>query len=113
MRELKHYAENYLLTDGRMSPAPPPPPVAPPEQGAPESTCEVSSGILGPRAKAGEVTLEEIARDYVTRVHVLTDQNRSETARRTGLNWRTVGQKLDPARLIRWLARRPKKDPEE
>ncbi len=113
MRELKHYAENYLLTDGRMSPAPPPPPVAPVAQGAPESTCEVSSGILGPRAKAGEVTLEEIARDYVTRVHVLTDQNRSETARRTGLNWRTVPHKLDPARLIRWLARRPKKDPEE
>jgi len=39
----------------------------------------------------------------VTRVHVLTDQNKAETGRRIGLDWRTVGRWLDPARLARWV----------
>ena len=73
---------------------------------APESTCLPSSGILGPKAKAGEVTLAELERAYVTQVHVLTDQNMAETARRTGLTWRTVSRKLDLARLARWLKRK-------
>jgi ActR/RegA family two-component response regulator len=63
-------------------------------------------GILRPKAKAGEVTLEELAKAYVTQVHVLTDQNMAETVRRTGLTWRTVSRKLDPARLARWLTSR-------
>ena len=75
----------------------------------PQSACLPSSGILGPRAKEGEVTVEELNRAYVTRVHVLTDQNQSETARRTGLNWRTVGRMIDPVRLARWLGRGKKK----
>lgn len=117
LRELKNYTERYLLTDGRMSTPEERVRVsmpvaeekrAPEGHGAPESACLPSSGILGPRAKAGEITVEELTRAYVTRVHVLTGQNRSETARRTGLNWRTVGQRLDPARLLRWLREAPK-----
>ena len=67
------------------------------------STCVPSSGILGPRAKAGEVTLDEINRAYVTRVHLLSEQNMAETARRTGVDRRTVRRWLDFARLARWL----------
>jgi DNA-binding NtrC family response regulator len=118
LRELKNYTERYLLTDGRMStpevgvPASPPAAASRPEAtsprpagdpGAPESTCLPSSGILGPRAKAGEVSFDELNRAYVTRVHVLTDQNKAETARRVGLDWRTVGRWIDPVRLARWL----------
>ena len=40
----------------------------------------------------------------MTRVHVLTRQNKAETARRTGLDWRTVRKWLDPVRVARWLA---------
>ena len=46
-----------------------------------------SSEIFGRRAKAGELTVAELIRAYVTRVYVLSGLNQSETARRTGLNW--------------------------
>jgi DNA-binding NtrC family response regulator len=113
LRELKNYTERYLLTEGRAAmpevgvPASPPvtqaktPTTRPPA--APESTCVPSSGILGPKAKAGEVSFEELTRSYVTHVHALTDQNKAETARRTGLDWRTVRRWVDPVRLARWL----------
>ncbi|MFO0757608.1 MAG: sigma 54-interacting transcriptional regulator [Byssovorax sp.] len=124
LRELKHFTERYILTGGKM-PMPgaaPPGAVLPgaalpsaalsnvahgasaPEIGAsPESVCLPSSGILGPRAKEGNVSVEELTRAYVTRVHLLSEQNVSETARRTGLDRRTVQKWLDPARLARWL----------
>jgi DNA-binding NtrC family response regulator len=116
LRELKNYAERFLLTDGRME-APEPSAQSTEQRAAtPETTALPSSalpsggipssGILGPRAKAGEVSLEELTRTYVTRVHVLTAQNKAETARRTGLDWRTVKKWVDPARLGRWLARK-------
>jgi hypothetical protein len=66
-----------------------------------------SSGLLGPVAKEGNVPVDEVVRDLVTRVYVLTGQNQSETARRTGMNWRTVGRTLDPERLARWLPKEP------
>ncbi len=128
LRELKNYTERFLFMDARSSspeltvparpavataapapaptPEPPPPavtvaPSTPPAQ--PESTCLPSSGILGPKAKAGEVTLEEVNRALVTRVFVLTDQNKAETGRLLGVTWRTVARWLDLARLARWL----------
>ena len=63
--------------------------------------------MLGPKAKEGTITVDELTRAYVTRVHAMTHQNRSETARRTGLNWRTVGQMIDPERLVRLLRQEP------
>jgi hypothetical protein len=101
LRELKNYTERYLLTAG-----PAPAVIAPVIAPAPESTCLPSSGILGPRAKAGEVSFEDLAQAYVTRMHVLTDQNASETGRRTGLDRRTVRRWIDPTRLARWLSGR-------
>ncbi len=71
--------------------------------GTPESTCLPSSGILGPRAKRGEATLEDVNRSFATRVHLLTGQNNAETARRLKADWRTVNKLIDPARIARWL----------
>jgi DNA-binding NtrC family response regulator len=119
LRELSHYTERCILGDVH-APAPVVvvvPATAPaakskpvtetPRPGgtavAPESTCLPSSGILGPKAKAGEVTLKELEKAYVTQVHVLTDQNIAKTARLTGVDRRTVLEKLDLARLARWL----------
>ena len=67
-----------------------------------------SSGILGRRAKAGEVTLEEVNRAFVTRVYVATNLNTAETARRLGLDTRTVQRLLDPGLLARLLGERKK-----
>ncbi|MFO0756236.1 MAG: hypothetical protein U0359_07075 [Byssovorax sp.] len=47
-----------------------------------------------------------MTRAYVNRVHVLAGQNKTETARRTGIDRRTVDKLLDPIRLAR-LLRRP------
>jgi DNA-binding NtrC family response regulator len=112
LRELKNYTERYLLTEGRVSQpevtAPAIPPVAA-EETEPSSSSPPSSGLLGPRAMEGSISVHELIRAYVTRVHVLTRQNQTETARRTGLNWRTVGQLIDPVRLLRWLQQAAKK----
>lgn len=109
LRELKNYTERYLLTDGQMDEAQASTGATAAEgSGTPASLGVVSSGILGPRAKEGKVSLEELMRAYVTRMHVLTALNKAETARRTGLDWRTVKQWIDPARLGRWVARRRK-----
>ena len=62
-----------------------------------------SSGILGPKAKAGEIGFKQLGRAYGTRMYVVTGQNRAETARRAGLDRRTVLRWLNPARLVRWL----------
>jgi hypothetical protein len=70
-----------------------------------ESICLPSSGILGPRAKAGDVDHEELLRAYVTRIHARTGQNKAETARLTGFDRRTVARWIDPERLSRLLAR--------
>jgi DNA-binding NtrC family response regulator len=112
LRELKHYTEQYLLTDGRMSTAVAMAPTAENKTArggpaAPASICLPSSGILGARTKAGEISFAELIRAYVTWLYVLLGQNKAETARRTGLNWRTVSRWIDPARLVRWLARKP------
>jgi len=64
---------------GAREPAPPDGTAA-----APASPCVPSSGILGRRAKAGEVSLEEVNRALVTRVYVATNLNKAETARRLG-----------------------------
>jgi transcriptional regulator with AAA-type ATPase domain len=114
VRELKNYTERYILTDGRM-----PPPAARPAAAAnepapettatPVSTCQPSSGNLGPNAKAGNVPADEVMRSLVTHIYFLTGLNKSETARRTGLNWRTVDKLIDHERLARWLAHPPEK----
>jgi DNA-binding NtrC family response regulator len=108
LRELKNYTDRYILTDGHV----PPPAVVrgaaaprPTEGGvAPESACVPSSGVLGPRAKAGDVSLDELDRAYVTRIYMLTGENVAETSRRTGLDRRTVQRRIDRARLVRWLS---------
>jgi ActR/RegA family two-component response regulator len=69
-----------------------------PAVGAAESTCLPSSGILEPKAKAGEVSVEAVTRALVKRVHALTGQNMAETARRTGLDRRTVARWLKPSK---------------
>jgi DNA-binding NtrC family response regulator len=120
-RELRHYVERFVLTGGPPRPPAPPPPAdprrpsgaaaAPPQRrSTPESTCLPSSGLLGPVAKQGNVTVEELERAYVTRVFALTGMNRSATARRTGRNWRTIGRLIDPRRLLRLLKRPPPED---
>jgi len=113
LRELRSWTERQLLTGG-----PPsgreggvPVPMSPLPEGtgaAPASTCVPSSGILGRRAKAGEVTLEEVNRAFVTRVYVATNLNKAETARRLGLDTRTVQRLLDPGLLARLLGERKK-----
>jgi DNA-binding NtrC family response regulator len=105
LRELRNYTNRALLGDFR------PPTLHPGEcLGAlavpVESTALPSSGILGPVAKEGRVSVDELTRSYVTRVHVLAGENTAETARRTGLDRRTVARWLDPARLRRWLSRK-------
>ena len=107
LRELKNYTERCLLTDSGASLRA----VAVPEGAAavtpsePPSSGSPNSGLLGARAEEGRVTVEELTRAYVTRVYVLTHQNQSETARRTGLTWRMVGRMIDPVRLMRWLGK--------
>jgi DNA-binding NtrC family response regulator len=125
LRELHNYTERCLRSDELVTvPETLPPPAeraprttaerppedcgAPESPGLPESVGLPSSGLLGPVAKEGNVPVDEVMRDLVTRVSVLTGQNQSETSRRTGLNWRTVGRMIDPDRLARWL-----KDPPE
>jgi transcriptional regulator with GAF, ATPase, and Fis domain len=114
LRELNHYVERYVLTDGRMEPIAPRPRAArePGPAGPAESTVLPSSGLLGPVAKEGKVSIEELNRDYVTRVYLNTGLNQTETARVTGLGWRKVGQMIDPVRLERLLEQKQRKDEE-
>ncbi len=102
LRELKNYVERCLLTGAGAGAAMPavraPAPVAVTVQSEPPNSLVPSSELLGPRAKKGSVTVEELTQAYVKRVHRLTRQNRSETARRTGLTWRRVGQVLERVR---------------
>jgi hypothetical protein len=65
--------------------------------------CVPSSDILGRRAKTGDVDHEELLRAYVTWVYFRTGQNKTETARRTGFDRRTVSRWIDPVRLARLL----------
>jgi len=108
LRELKNYTERCLLLDAgapsSVEPRPRPAPAAFPAP-APESVALPSSGILGPRAKAGDVDHEELIRAYVTRIHALTGQNKAETARRTGFDRRTVARWIDPVRLARLVGK--------
>ena len=98
LRELQHETERCLLGAGPADSVPVSPPAEttspPPAADAPESTCMPSSGNLGPRAKAGEVSAEEVTRSLVKRVHALTGENLAETARLTGLDRRTVARWL-------------------
>ena len=73
------------------------------------SRCQPSSGIVGPNAKTGAVDAHEVLVSFVNHVYVETGQNLSETARRTGLDRKTVRQKLDLARLARWRERGSKR----
>jgi DNA-binding NtrC family response regulator len=120
LRELKNYTERCLL-DGRPMPMPAasaraptlevvkPPPVKPPAvplaapPAAPELPEELTStppfGVLGPRAKAGELSLEELSGLYLAHVYMITGQNKAETTRRTGVERRRLQKWLDSARL--------------
>jgi DNA-binding NtrC family response regulator len=101
LRELKNYVGRYVATGGRVEALE----QEEEEEGsapgvarkAVEATEEAppSSGLFGRRAKAGEVSVPELTRAYVTRVYVLTGLNQSETARRTGLTRRTVMKTID------------------
>ncbi len=108
LRELRNYTERYILMGYGSTPPPPPAEyVVRPQAGeagarAPESVCVPSSEVLGRRAKAGEVTLGEVARALVTRVHASTGENTAETARKLGIDYRTVQRWVDPKRLARW-----------
>ncbi len=111
LRELKNYTERYVLTNGRVTEPTPvgrtPAAVIPamvttplPAEGTagtPESTCLPSSGILGPKAKKGEATLEEVNRSLATRVLVLTGQNKAETRAAVGDRLADGGRLIDPA----------------
>ena len=48
-------------------------------------------------------------RAYVTRVYFLTGENLAETARRLGIDWRSVRKLIDPVRLERLRARRARR----
>jgi transcriptional regulator with GAF, ATPase, and Fis domain len=111
-RELKNYVERFVMTGGNT-----PPPGAPEHASAAsvvaapaafeaESSGPPSSGILGSAAKAGRLTLDEVQRAYVTQVYALTGENKAETGRRTGLDWRKVERFVDRARLARLRPRR-------
>jgi DNA-binding NtrC family response regulator len=107
LRELKNYTDRYVVTNGRMAfPAPRPRPTEPAAPAGPMTETMPSSGLLGRRAKLGAVSLQELIRAYVTHVYLLANQNKAETARKLGLNWRTVSRLIDPERVARWLARR-------
>jgi DNA-binding NtrC family response regulator len=124
LRELKKFVEAYVLSGGN-APAPGAGSAVqartaerapetrgahpPAERPAPESLCQPSSGLVGPNAKRGAVNAEVLIQAYVNHVFLETGQNLSETARRTGLDRKTVRQKLDLPRLARWLERAPKK----
>jgi DNA-binding NtrC family response regulator len=114
LRELKKFVEAYVLSGGNV----PVPGAAtavqartrpPAERPAPESMCQPSSGLVGPNAKRGVVDAEDLLQAYVSHVYMETGQNLSETARRTGLDRKTVRQKLDLARLARWRERGSKR----
>jgi DNA-binding NtrC family response regulator len=124
LRELKKYTERVLLGGGseivpESAGAPVSAPAAagrseaesrpkktsrPPPEGAaaPMSMCAPSSGILGPEAKAGRVTAATTIRNLVNRVHAITGENKSLTARLTGLDRKTVSGLLDEALLARF-----------
>jgi len=116
LRELRNFTERCLLedrgpssiappSDGRQGPQAPLPlaPLPPTPLPAPQSVCMPSSGLLGPRAKAGEVDHKKLLSAYVTHVYVSTGQNKAATARITGFDRRTVAQLIDEERLARLL----------
>jgi hypothetical protein len=112
LRELKNHVDRFLLNDGADGARDPavsssvPPPASPAPEASPAGPVSVglrSSGILGLRAKAGDIDADELLRSYVTRVHANTGQNMAETARRTRFNRRTVARWIDPERLARLL----------
>jgi transcriptional regulator with AAA-type ATPase domain len=102
LRELQHDTERCLLGDSA-PPAPAPATIAPASPQPATTAPPPSSEILGRRAKAGGVTLEEVERAYVTRLYALTGQNASETARRAEIDRKKVSRLLDFGRLARWL----------
>ncbi len=117
LRELGHWVDSYILSNGHVDPPGKRAPASaaaatrtrpPAERGATEGGAVSSSELLGPMAKLGQVTSADLESAYVTWVHVLTGQNRAETARITGRNWRTIGHLIDPARLYRWLRKAKK-----
>jgi DNA-binding NtrC family response regulator len=105
-RELKHFTERIIISGGDVPAPTVSVPVAEPSTvgvavDAPPSTPAPNS-ILGRRALAGEVSLDEVIRAFVTWMYVLSGRNKTEAARRMGRDWRTVGRWLD----LSWLARR-------
>jgi DNA-binding NtrC family response regulator len=119
LRELKNFTERCLLRLDETGPDttepshPDPAPTVTMEDPrsashglpeAPASVCVPSSDILGQQAKAGAVDYRELLRAYVTRIYVLTGQNKAETARLTGFHRRTLAQWIDPVRLARLIA---------
>ena len=59
---------------------------------------------------AGSFTAEEMLRRYCTLVFAQT-RNYQETARRLGIDWRTVKEKVDPAFLAQLNGGRPPDHP--
>ncbi|MFO0762921.1 MAG: sigma 54-interacting transcriptional regulator [Byssovorax sp.] len=105
LRELRNFTERTMLGFGPVPYEPAPPVEEPDDVPAPQavrappsialpSTALPSSGLLGPRAKTGEVSAEDLTRSLVKRVHAMSGENIAETARRTRLNWRTVAKLL-------------------
>jgi hypothetical protein len=105
-RELKNYVDRVLV-EGTGEEAEEVAPPEPAPDGAdtlpPESLCVPSSGILGGRAKAGEVDWMTVLTIYVTTVYARTGMNKAETARRTRIDRRALSRWIDPVRLARLL----------
>jgi DNA-binding NtrC family response regulator len=108
LRELKHHTERCLLDeDDPPAPAAPAPASRRAATTPPPSSSSVPSvrGILGPRAKAGEVTLAQVVRAFLTWMYLLAGQNGAEAARRARIDKKTLLRKVDFGLLARWLKR--------
>jgi DNA-binding NtrC family response regulator len=136
LRELRNYTHRFVLSGGDTPPPGEDAPAAPAEAArapavvrgsgrtsrppprAPARAVEVddeappSSEILGRVGKQGTLPLDDVLRAYVTRVYFLTGENLAETARRLGMDWRSVRKLIDPVRLERLRARRAQARPE-
>lgn len=120
LRELEKETGRFLLGEGvaeesvpEVPPveAPSPPAEAPSpatDSDTPESVA-LSSGILGPNAKAGKLSVDQVVQALVTEVFATTGESLAETARLIRLDPRTVARKIDRKRLARLRKRSKKK----
>jgi DNA-binding NtrC family response regulator len=118
MRELVHYVERFLHNGHAGGAAGPAPEVgvaaaaasaapAPATEGRVVSSAAVSSEErLWQMARAGELPAEEVMTVLVTRAAVNNDGNKAETARKLGIDKRTVARHIDPVRFLRWMKKK-------